>query len=101
RALQTGLVPGAADISDLPQRRKIFIVDLELVIGVRQLEIGGARLRDHVELSPPRFLKCRERLGCRNPAAYKVFPRDGDQLLDAERLIHEGIRRYVDKTAHA
>ena len=55
RALQTSFISGAADIGDLLQRGKVFAVDLELVISIRQLEVGSARLRDHIELSAPRL----------------------------------------------
>src|SRR5206468_2012602 len=49
RGLQTSFVTRAADVGNLFKRSKIFAVDLELVVSIRQLEIGGARLRDYIE----------------------------------------------------
>ena len=101
RALQTSFVSRAADISDLFQRSEILAVDLELVVSIRQLEVSGARLRDHIELSASRFFKSRKRFGRRSTATHQIFAGDRNQLLDGKRLIHERIRRNIDKAPHA
>src|SRR5262249_60077946 len=98
---QAILVASAADIGDLFQRSKIFVVDVELIVSIRQLEVGAARLRDYIELSASRFLKCRKRFRPRNTPAREVFAGNGNQLLKTERLIHEGIRRNIDKAPDA
>src|SRR5439155_10576728 len=80
---------------DLFQRSEILAVDIELVVSIRQLEVRTARLRDYIELSTPRFLKCRKRLGSGNTAAHKIFSGERDQLLNTKRLIHKRIGRNV------
>src|ERR1051325_6857539 len=58
RALQASFVTRPADIGDLFQRNEILVVDLKLIISICQLEVGGSRLCDDIELSASHLLKC-------------------------------------------
>src|SRR5260370_16909973 len=85
RALQTVLISRPADVRNLPQGREILAVDLQLVVSIRQPEIGAARFPHDVQLGPPNFLKDPHPLTCSNPSSPNLFTPDPYQFPNPDR----------------
>src|SRR5207248_7875099 len=99
--MRSGFEFRAADISDLPHRSDILLIDFNLCMSVRQPEKGRARCRDYLKLLTPQLLVSRNCFAIRATRSNKILPGDWNRLFNASRLLHERIRRNIDITMHA
>ena len=75
-------------------------LDIELSVSVRESEERCARCGNHVELHTSNVLISGDRLGHSRAGTCKILSSNRNDLLDAHRLVHERVRRYIDKAMH-